>query len=238
MWDKIYYFAMVPMLYTAAAVFAGGIIFKLAAVFFSKKFRGSLATYPRKLPRPVGIAAEALSVPSAWGKAKVFWFFIVLFHIAMFLLLLGHIELIREFKIIQLIRHEVFLGAGAVGLTVIASLLYFLFRRFRTPWREISVPEDFIILLLLFVTSVIGTHLHIGERYGMAQFGVNADMYREYLGSIIALKPVIPENMAGSPHFVLIALHIFLANIVLMMLPFTKMVHMVFAFLSLNLKRK
>ncbi len=238
MWPKIYYYVMVHMVYFAFAVLIGGTLFKLAVVLFSKKFKGSLKTYPQHLPRPVGVAAEALIVPAAWRKAKVFWFFIIVFHIAMALLFIGHLELIKEFKIIQIIHHDVFLGAGFVGITVIISILYFLFRRFKSPWREISVPEDFFILLLLFLTSVIGSHLHMGERYGMAQFGVNVDLYREYFSSLIALKPVIPEGISLSPHYVLVALHIFLANLVLIMLPFSKMIHMVFTFLSLNLKRR
>lgn len=238
MWDKIFYYVMVHMVYAAVAILFGGTLFKLAVVLFSKKFKGSLATYPQKLPKPVGVVSEALLVPSAFRKAKVFWFFIIVFHAALLLLIIGHLELIREFKIFQVIQHEVFLGAGAVGLIFIISVLYFLFRRFKSPWREISVPEDFMILLLLFLTAVIGSHLHMGERYGMAQFGVNADIYREYFSSLVAFKPAIPEGITASPHYVLVALHIFLANLVLMMLPFSKMVHMVFAFLSLNLKRK
>ena len=238
MWPKIYYFVMVQMVYAAFAVLVAGTLFKLFVVLFSKKFRGSLKTYPHKLPRPAGVAVEAVIVPSAWRKSKVFWFFIILFHIAVLLLVLGHLELIREFKIIQVIPHTVFLGAGAVGIVIIVSVLYFLIRRFSSPWREISIPEDFFILLLLFVTSVIGSHLHMGERYGMAQFGVGTDLYREYLSSLTALKPVIPDGITMSPHYVLVALHIFLANLVLMMLPFSKMIHMVFTFLSLNLKRK
>ncbi|PKL15676.1 MAG: hypothetical protein CVV49_20230 [Spirochaetae bacterium HGW-Spirochaetae-5] len=218
MWDKIFHYVLIHMVYLAFAVFFGGILFKLIIVLFSKKFKGSLATYPRKLPRPIGIAAEAL--------------------IAMVLLVLGHLELIKEFKFIQIIKHDVFLGAGFVGITFMICTLYFLFRRFKSPWREISVPEDFLLLILLFLTTVIGSHLHIGERYEMAQFGLNAELYREYFGSLVAFKPVIPEGISLSPHYVLVALHIFLANLVLMMLPFSKMMHMVFAFLSLNLKRK
>ena len=238
MWPEIYYYIMVHMVYAAFAVLIAGTLFKLSVVFLSKKFKGSLKTYPHMLPRRFGAAAEAVIVPSAWRKTKIFWFFIIMFHIAVLLLVLGHLELIREFKIIQVIPHTVFLGAGTVGIIIIVSVLYFLFRRFRSPWREISIPEDFLILLLLFITSVIGSHLHIGERYGMAQFGVGTDLYREYLGSLIAFKPVIPEGITMSPHYVLVALHILLANLVLMMLPFSKMIHMVFTYLSLNLKRK
>lgn len=238
MWNKVYYFVMVYMVYAALIVLIGGILYKIATVMMLNRFRGSLATYPKNLPRAVAVPAEALFVPTAWRRSRVFWFFIIAFHIALTLLFIGHLELISSFRVIQIIPHQVFLGAGIVGIAFIITVLYFLFRRFRSPWREISVPGDFILLLLLFLTSIIGSHLHIGERYGMAQFGAGADLYREYFASLLAFKPAIPEGLSGSPHYVLVALHVFLANIVLMMIPFSKMVHMLFAFLSLNLKRK
>lgn len=240
MWSKVFYFTLVPMVYAACAILIGGLIFKLGVVLFSKKFKGSLATYPHRLPRPVGVAAEAFAVPSAFRKDKIFWLFILVFHMAFFLLFIGHLELIREFKAIQIIPHEVFLGAGAVGIVLIIAVLYFLFRRFRSPWREISVPEDYLILILLFLTMIIGSHLHLSARIyaGGGAFDIPVEAYREYLSSLVALKPVVPDGIANSPHYVLVALHIFLANLVLMLIPFSKVVHMVFAFLALNLKRK
>ncbi len=134
-------------------------------VLFSKRFPGSLATYPKRLPRPIGVAAEAFAVPVALKKDKVFWVFIIAYHIAFFLLFIGHLELIREFKCMQIIPHQVFLGAGAVGIILIITVLYFLFRRFKSPWREISVPEDFLFLILLFLTMFLGSHLHLSARF-------------------------------------------------------------------------
>lgn len=240
MWSKIFYFAMVPMVYAAFAILIGGLFFKLAVVLFSKRFPGSLATYPKRLPKPIGVAAEAFAVPAAWKKDKVLWISIIAYHVAFVLLCIGHLELIQEFKVLQLIPHQVFLGAGSVGIILIITVLYFLFRRFKSPWREISVPEDFIFLILLFLTMFLGSHLHLSARFyaGGGAFDIPVEAYREYLSSLVAFKPAVPSGIADSPHYVLVVLHIFLANLVLMMIPFSKVVHMVFAFLSLNLKRK
>ncbi|TFH38747.1 MAG: hypothetical protein E4G96_10030 [Chrysiogenales bacterium] len=238
MWNTIFYFVMVPMVYAAVAIMIGGILFRLTVVIFSGRFKGSLATYPKRLPRILGVMKDALLVPTGWKKDKLLWLFIVAFHSAFFLLFIGHIELIREFKALQVIPHDIFLGAGYVGIVLIVSVLYFMFRRFKVPWREISVPEDYILLILLFLTMVVGSHLHLAARYGVAGFDIPVDEYRVYLTSLVAFKPMIPESISLSPHYVLVALHIFLANLVLMLLPFSKVIHMVFAFLSLNLRRK
>ncbi len=238
MWNQIFDFVLVQMVYITAVVFIGGLIFKGIMVFNSSRFNGSLAVYPKGKNRVADVAADAFLVPSALRKDPGFWFVIVAFHVAVLFLVIGHLELIREFSIFQVIPHHVFIGAGWVGIVSILSVLYFLFRRFKSPWREISIPEDYIILLLLFLTIMLGSHMHLTARYGLAGFTIRLEDYRTYMSSLVALDPVIPIGISGSPHYVLIALHIFLANIVLMMLPFTKLVHMIFAFLSLNLKRK
>jgi nitrate reductase gamma subunit len=237
-WNSIYYFVMVPMVYAAFIILIGGIIFKLIVILFSKKFRGRLGTYPKILPGAIGAVKDAFLVPVAWRKDKLLWVFIIAYHAAFALLFIGHLELIREFKTLQIIPHKIFLGAGVVGIVLFISVLYFLFRRFRFPWRGISVPEDYIFLLLLFMTMVIGSHLHLAARYNTAGFDIPVEDYRSYLSSLAALSPAIPAGISQSPHYVLVALHIFLANLVLMLMPFSKIIHMVFTFLSLNLQRK
>jgi nitrate reductase gamma subunit len=237
-WNTIYYFVMVPMVYAAFGILVAGIAAKLSAIFFSKRFRGSFKTFPVHLPRAVGVMKDAFLMPVAWKRNKALWIFLIVFHLSFLLLFIGHLELIKDFKTLQLISHNVFLGAGAVGIALIISVLFFLLRRFKSPWREISVPEDFIFLLLLFLALVTGSHLNLAARYGVAGFDIPLEEYRAYLGSIIALNPKIPDGISGSPHYILIVLHILFANIVLMLLPFTKIIHMIFTFLSLNLRRK
>jgi nitrate reductase gamma subunit len=239
MWDKIYYVVMVPMVYAAFAVLILGIIFKIVLVLASPRVPGTRATFPKKLPRLVGIFTDAFTIPAAFRKAKLFWFFLIVYHSAFALLFIGHLELIREFKAIQVIPHEVFLGAGWVGIAVIVAVIYFLFRRFTPPSRLVSVPEDYILLLLLFLASIFGSHMHLAARYGIAGFDIPLDEgYRAYLGSMAAFRPELPAVITNSPHYVILVLHIFFANLFLMMFPFRKMIHSAFIFLSFNLKRK
>ena len=237
-WSDVYYFIMVPMVYAAFAIFMAGIVFKLIIVFFSKKSKGTFSTFPKILPRPLGVLKDAFLVPVAWKRDKILWFFIIAYHAAFVLLFIGHLELIKEFALLQIIPHQVFLGAGIVGIVLIISVLYFLFRRFKSPWRGISVPEDYLILLLIFMTMIVGSHLNLAARYNAAGFDIPVEDYRTYLSSLFAFNPTIPAGITGSPHYVLVALHIFFANLVLMVIPFSKIIHMVFTFLSLNIQRK
>lgn len=236
--DAIYYAVMVPMVYAACAIFVTGLVYKIIQVIISPRIKGTLGVFPRKLPGPVGVFKDAFLVPVAFRKDKILWLFLLAFHVSFLLLVLGHLELIRELPIIQIIPHEVFLGAGVVGIVLIFSTLYFMFRRFRSPWREISVPEDFILLLILFITMLFGSHMHIASRYGIAGFDIPLDDYRAYLSGLVNLKPVIPDGILFSPHYIIIVIHIFFANLFAMIFPFSKMIHSIFTFFSHSLARK
>ncbi|HOO71654.1 MAG TPA: respiratory nitrate reductase subunit gamma [Spirochaetota bacterium] len=236
--DAIYYFVMVPMVYGAAAIFISGLLFKLMVAVFSPGIKGKLGLYPRKLPFIAGVAKDAFLISSAFKKDKLLWFFVMAFHASFILLFLGHLELIRNFDFLQIIPHNVFLGSGVVGIVLIVATLYFLFRRFRSPWREISVPEDFLLLLTLFVAMLFGSHMHLAARYGIAGFDIPLEDYRAYLWGLVTLKPVLPDGITFSPHYIIVVLHVFFANLFIMLFPFSKMIHSVFAFFGQSLKRK
>jgi nitrate reductase gamma subunit len=238
MWDTIFYLIMVPMVYVAFATLLLGTIYKFVRVMASPTVPGSMGMFPRKLPKTLGVLKDSFLVVSAWRKSKVFWVVILAFHMAFILLFVGHLELIREFKFIQVIRHEVFLGAGWVGIILMVTTLYFLMRRFSTPVRQISVPEDYILLILLFLTIIFGSHMHLAARYSETGFDIVVDDYRAYLSSLFAFKPKIPEEISYSPHYVILVIHIFFANLVMIFFPFSKMIHSIFVFLSHNFKRK
>ena len=238
MWENVYYFVMVPMVYLAIASLAGGLIFKLLLAFLSPNIKGTLAVFPKNIPRPLGILKDSFLIPSTFNKDKIFWAFIMIFHTAFLLLIIGHFELIREFEIIQIIEHEVFLGAGWVGIALTVSTIYFLFRRFRSPHNQISIPEDYILLILLFLTIIFGSHMNLAARYGISGFDIPLEDYRAYLSSLVAFSPALPEGITDSPHYVIIVLHVFFANLFMMMFPFSKMIHSVFIFFAQNLKRK
>jgi nitrate reductase gamma subunit len=229
---------MVPMVYIAVAVFILGIFLKFLKVILSPPIPGTLGVFPRKIRGPVGVLKDSLLVPTAWRYGKIFWLVIIAFHVAFLLLFFGHLELIREIKLLQIFPHEVFLGAGYVGIVLIVTTLFFLFRRFSTPVREISVPEDFLLLLLLFLTMIFGSHLHLAARYTETGLDILTADYRVYLSSLIAFKPVIPGEISDSPHYVMVVLHIFFANLFLIIFPFSKMIHAVFTFAAHKLKRK
>jgi len=237
MFDRIYYVIMVPMVYVALGVFLFGIVARSIRIILAPRQMTTLQVFPATRHAWFHALVDTFLMPTVKTLRPALWVFTLLFHAALVLLVIGHLELIREFRALQIIPHEVFLGGGLVGLVLTVSVSYFLFSRFKTPYREISVPEDYFLLLLLLFTVLSGAHMNWAKYLSPAGFDIAVSSYREYLSSILLFRPAVPAGIAGSPHYVLVALHVFLANCFLMFLPFSKIMHTFFA-LPLNLIRR
>jgi nitrate reductase gamma subunit len=177
--------------------------------------------------------ADTLLFPTVRKHKPLLWVFLAVFHICLLLLIIGHLELFGEIGFIQLIPHEVFLGGGFVGLVTVIALLYFLFRRFRSPVREFSVPEDYYLLILLFLIVIFGSEMDWARRwYGYDS--ITVEHYREYLSSLLYLQPDLPAELSGMGHSFMMVVHVFFANLFLIFFPFSQIMH---SFLSLPINK-
>jgi nitrate reductase gamma subunit len=237
MLDRIYYFMMVPMVYAAAAMFVIGVTARCIGVLRAPRQMATLQVFTGKGAPWLHALVDTFLMPTVRTIRPAMWVFTMFFHGALVLLIIGHLELIGEIHAFQVIPHQVFLGGGLVGLVLTVSLFFFLFSRFKTPYREISVPEDYFLLLLLLLTVLSGSHMDWAKYLSPAGFDIPVTGYREYVASMFTRHPAVPAAIAGSPHYVLVALHIFFANLFLMFLPFSKIMHTFFA-LPLNLIRR
>jgi len=229
----LYWIVLVPMFYAALFIFAFGSIVKLYNIFKLPKHPSTLAIHPKKENSILYTLYDTFFMPTVRRHAPVFWFFLMAFHIGILFLILGHLELIKSFSWIQVIPHEIFLGKGFVGLTIVVSLIFFLLRRFHTPYRELSVPEDYYLLILLLLTSLLGSEMHWARGwYGYSELSV--EDYRTYLYSIFTFRPHVPSAIYDSGHSFMLVLHVFFANIFLMIFPFSKIMH---SFLALSVNK-
>jgi len=231
--ETLYYFVLVPMVYIAAAIFFIGTGVRLVKIYRAPKHPATLQIFPEKGPKWLLALYDTFLFPTIRKHKPVFWIFLMLFHIALFLLIIGHLELIREFSMFQIIPHNVFLGQGFVGLTLSICLLFFLFRRFVSPVRELSVPEDYYLLILLFLTVLFGSQMDWARTwYGYSSVAV--EDYQTYLLSLLFLEPELPESLMYSGHSFMLIVHVFLANLFLMFFPFSQSMH---SFLSLPMNK-
>lgn len=231
--DTFYYIVLVPMVYAAFAIFLVGTVARLIKMFREPKNPATLQIFPEKRPRWLWALHDTFLLPTVRRHRPVLWVFLMFFHVAFLLTIIGHLELIEEFRIFQVIQHEVFIGRGFLGVILSVALLFFLFRRFASPNRDLSVPEDYYLLILLFLTVIFGSQMDWARRW--YEYGdLSVEDYREYLKNLFYLRPSLSPNLTLSGHSFMLVLHVFFANLFLMFFPFSKIMH---SFLSLPMNK-
>ena len=234
--DTLVYIIFVPMVYAAFAVFFIGTAVRLIQIYRKPKHPTTLQIFPEKQPGMLWALHDTFLFPTVRRHYPVHWVFLMLFHVCFFLLIIGHLEIIEEFSIFQIIAHEIFIGGGYVGLILSIALLFFIFRRFVSPYRELSVPEDYYLLILLFLTVIFGSEMDWARTwYGYEELPV--EDYRSYLQSLLFLQPDVPDTMTFSGHSFMMVLHVFFANLFLMFFPFSKIMHSFFSLAMNKLRR-
>lgn len=221
------------MVYVSFGVFVAGTIVRFFRILRAPKNPSTLQIYPEHRPKWLWALYDTFTLPTVRRHKPLLWIFLMSFHVAIFLLVIGHLELIGEIGLFQIVPHEVFLGKGILGILLSVCLLYFLFRRFISPVKELSVPEDYYLLILLFLVVIFGSEMDWARRWYF--YGeLTVEDYRSYLSSLLLLKPVLPDNVIFSGHSFMLVLHVFFANLLLIFFPFSQLMH---AMLSLPVNK-
>lgn len=224
------------MVYMAVAVFLFGMALRLFGVFGAARNPTSLQVYPQKKHRWLWALYDTFFFPTIRRHKPVLWFVLMVFHVGLLLLVVGHLELLADFSVFQIIPHEIFIGHGWVGITFIGCILYLLFRRFHGAVRELSVPEDYLLLILLLLTALFGSQMDLARTwYGYGDMDVPD--YRAYLISLLVFRPEVPDTIMSAGHSFMLVLHVFFANLFLMLFPFSQLMHAIFALPMNKLRR-
>jgi len=178
--------------------------------------------------RQTGFKVSSLSSQFLEGR-QLFWGAIP-FHLGLLVLFLGHLVaflipgalLAWNGDPIRLVVLEA--AAFTFGLSVLVGLLSLLFRRFSKPRiRAVTSKMDVGIELLLLAQVVLGCWVALGYRWGSSWFAVDLS---PYLWSLVRLTPE-PSAVMALPW--VIKLHIAGAFVILLMIPFTRLVHFMVA---------
>jgi nitrate reductase gamma subunit len=227
------------MVYGAIAIFILGMIYRIYQWRVAPKARLKTGVFPKPgkgAARWGQVAVDSFIFPQALKADRTIWIFTLLFHFALAGAFVGHLRLVHEFTpLLNLLGPEgmdrfALWSGGVMGVLLIVTLIYYLFRRLASPYKEISVPEDFILLFLLLLVVVMGDHMRfIGK--------IHAADYRVYFQSLLAFKPAFPKVLADSSTKWAFDFHILFANLLILYLPFSKLVHVIATFPA-NLARR
>ena len=232
----LYYLVLVPMVYLAFLVFIVGTIIQGVRIWRTAKNPTTLQIFPEKKPKWLWALHDSFLLPTVRRHYPVRWVILMVFHLALLLLIIGHLELFKGFTFFQFWEHEIFLGKGFVGLTLSLALLYFLFRRFHSPTRDLSVPEDYYLIILLFLTLLFGSQMDWARRwYGYGE--LSPGDYQTYMTSLLFLKPELPAAIYQTGHSFMLVLHVFFANLFILFFPFSKVMHSFFSIPMNKLRR-
>lgn len=234
--DKIYYFIMVPLVYISLAILVAGIVAKIVSILRAPAPAYSLKTYPAKKHPILAALGDTFGMTAIRKHNPLFWFFLMMYHIGFFFLIFGHLDLFPGVNIMPPeSRHMI--GAGAVGLSVTIPTFYFMFRRFKGQERQISVPADYLLLLLLLFIFLLGDMISWGNSWTAHGFVMTKADFKNYFGILSSFSFADPRTVLHGSHYHFVVLHVFLAELFLMILPFTKIVHTFFS-LPLNILRR
>jgi nitrate reductase gamma subunit len=234
--DKIEYGIMVPMVYFALLFCIVMIIVRIAEIMRAPAQPYSIRIFPAAKKPKLTALAETFTMPQVRKHKPLFWVFLMIFHISFLLLILGHLDILPSISLMpETSKHM--LGWGIVGVGVTLPLFYFLFRRFRSPNREITVPADYLLLILILFICLLGDMMSWGNSWTSTGFVMSKQDFSKYFSGLAHFTFSDPRLVLHGSHYHLVVIHVLLANVFFLVLPFSKVVHAFFA-LPINLLRR
>jgi len=230
------FFITVPLVYIALLFCLIMIVLRLVAIFRSPAQPYSLKIYPAAAKPGLAALKDTFAMPQVKRHKPLFWVFLMIFHVSFILLILGHLDLLPQISLLpETSRHM--LGAGLVGVCVTIPLFYFLFRRFRSPVREITVPADYLLLMLVIFLALFGDLMSWGNSWTATGFVLTKQDFAAYLNGLLHFTFADPRQVLPGTHYHFLVIHVLLANLFFIVLPFSKVVH-AFLAMPINLLRR
>ncbi len=222
--------------YITIVIFVGGLIYRIKGWLNTPVPMPLSVTYPQSRGEQIkNITNEILFFPALLRNDRNLWIGAWPFHAALALIVIGHLRLFIELpdKILMAIG---FTPAGiktlsavlgsAVGVFFFLALLYLLVRRItQVTVRNMSNLADYFVLLWLLGIALAGNYMRFVSR----PYTEIGEM-REFLGSIFALQPIAP------PESTVFLIHLLLVQLLLISLPFSKLIHPIGIFFTQGLK--
>ncbi len=197
-------FLLIGLPYAALIVFLVGTIYRYRATKFSYSSLSSQFLEGRQL---------------FWGVVPFHWGILFLFFGHLIAFLIPNSVLAFNSHPLRLLILEV--SAFAFGIIVLFGLITLFFRRVTNPrLKHFTTRMDIFIEVLLILQVVIGLSIALTARWGSSWF---AAVLTPYLYSIFFFQPDI-SAVSGLPW--LVKLHIGGAYLIFMLIPFSRLVHL------------
>lgn len=223
------WFILQVLPYITVTVFTLGILYRLGRWAGARIVHNiTLAPFPQNNSQVVGIfATEVIFFRSLFKSDFALWVGAWVMHIALFSVIGGHLM-----GIYTLGKQFVYIGMSeglseamssllgtTFGIVVFFALLYLLFRRMSIQKvKEVTVTSDYLILILLLSIVTAGDIMRLVPSLSMEYAPA-----KEYVTYLVMLQP-IPAT-AEVLHNVIFVIHLLLVQLLLIIFPFSKLMH-------------
>jgi len=166
------------------------------------------------------VLKESFLFPGIFRGDKLLWVFAWLFHITLAFIFIGHVRVFMDFpKLwtalgINADKMSAISGGIAGILIAIFALLLLLRRAAIVRVREITNFPDIFALILILAIIMTGNAMRFGEHFELNE----ARVYFSHLFTFSVTSTSIPQSG-------MFALHFLLAQILIMFIPFSKILH-------------
>ncbi len=205
--------AYAVLLYLAAIVLVGGLCYRIA-LYAMTKAPLRIPTMPAPRTRSgvaVRMAGEVGLFTSLFRGDKWAWIWSYLFHVSLLLVLLQHLRYVFV-AVPQWVVWESPFGSYA-ALVLVVSLGGLIGRRLvNARVRFLSGPSDYLMLVLLFAIGVTGAMMRFVSR-------VNIVAFKAFILGLMYL------HLQPLPDETLILVHVALVALLMLVLPFSKLLH-------------
>ena len=168
--------------------------------------------------RAAAIMKETLLVPSLFLGDRFLWALSWVFHLMLVLIFLGHVRVVADvpqlWEVLHLDPYTMSgVVGGAAGATIVVMIVLLIARRVAAERvQEVSAPADYFALLLILGIVFTGNAMRLFGHVGPGET-------HRYFASFAMLEwPTVPENSW-------FLVHLFLGQVLLLYLPFSKIVH-------------
>ena len=182
----------------------------------------------------LGVLKETFFFPGLFKTDKIFWSGAWIFHILLALIFIGHIRVFTDFPklwaAIGLTPEGVdtmsATSGGGAGVLIFILTLYLLLRRITIQRvKEISSLGDYIALLLVLAILLTGNFMRFGEHFDL-------NLTRSYFTGLFTFSVSAQLNNN------VFLLHFFLAQLLIIYIPFSKLLHFGGIFFSQTILRR
>ncbi len=218
--------------YVALVVFTGGMAWRAWQWSRTPKSPVRLALYPKPKTGPGRfgkLLVDTFAAPQSFKIAPAIMVAALLFHLAALAAFVGHLRLVHEFTplvaVLGVDGMNTFAAwsGGAAGIIMLVAVLYWLGRRTFGAYKNLSVPEDYLLLALLLGIVLMGDHLRFVG-------GLHAATYQAWFASLMAFRPAFPAELTSSVTRYALDWHMLFVDAFLIYFPFSKLTHAIGAF--------